>query len=403
MTPDRRTVVSGLLVALALGATLRGLWLTSDPPTHGAVGIVWHDEGAGVHNARNRVLWGVWRTDAWNPVYIAPVFTAARVRRLSSRSASARGRRASCHFRIGTPLAVAALGIGLAGGRRAPAALCGGAVLLSTNYVFVMWNRAALMESTMTACIVGAWACYAVAVSRPMVGIAAGVMATLAWFSKAAAAFFVAAITLDALGNSSLARSTRVQSALRLPAPSATARSGSTGDLVGAWPPAPLVIVALSRPPHWADYRFYNWQMSVTRKPSYTLQCNRRPCVVASVCPGIPDTDVAVGRRGGARHGRRCRSLAERIAARAAARPLVAGRISGAGGTRRRQRAPLRHARSGVDSALDVAGRAQEWRACLAAIPKPVAGAAAGNVLRVSRRWHRLYESCGSRMFSQGT
>ena len=21
--------------------------------------------------------------------------------------------------------------------------------------------------------------------------------------------------------------------------------------------------------PHWADYRFYNWQMSVTRKPSY--------------------------------------------------------------------------------------------------------------------------------------
>ena len=42
----------------------------------GSVGIVWHDEGAWVHNARNRALWGTWRTDDWNPVFIAPVFTA---------------------------------------------------------------------------------------------------------------------------------------------------------------------------------------------------------------------------------------------------------------------------------------------------------------------------------------
>jgi 4-amino-4-deoxy-L-arabinose transferase-like glycosyltransferase len=267
MTPDRRTVLSGLLVALALGAILRGLWLTSDPPTYGAVGIVWHDEGAWVHNARNRALWGVWRTDAWNPVYIAPVFTAAEY--VAFRA-----------FGVGTwqarvvPLAsglfaVVALGIGLAAavGRRAAVA---GAVLLSTNYVFVMWNRAALMESTMTACIVGAWACYAVAVSRPRWGFAAGVMATMAWFSKAAAAFFVAAIALDALATLVAARSTRVQWALRLPASSATARGGAQATLWGLAASA-LLIVALFVVPHWADYRFYNWQMSVTRKPSYTL------------------------------------------------------------------------------------------------------------------------------------
>ena len=29
-----------------------------------------------MHNARNRALWGTWRTDDWNPVFIAPVFTA---------------------------------------------------------------------------------------------------------------------------------------------------------------------------------------------------------------------------------------------------------------------------------------------------------------------------------------
>ena len=31
------------------------------------------------------------------------------------------------------------------------------------------------------------------------------------------------------------------------------------------------VIAALFVLPHWRDYQFYNWQMSVTRKPSYDL------------------------------------------------------------------------------------------------------------------------------------
>jgi hypothetical protein len=31
------------------------------------------------------------------------------------------------------------------------------------------------------------------------------------------------------------------------------------------------LVAALFVLPHWADYRFYNWQMSVTRKPSYDL------------------------------------------------------------------------------------------------------------------------------------
>ncbi|HEY7474491.1 MAG TPA: hypothetical protein VH679_05730, partial [Vicinamibacterales bacterium] len=66
----RRAFVAGLLAVLVVGTTLRTLWLRADPPTTG-VGIVWHDEGAWVHNARNRALWGAWRTDEWNPVFIA--------------------------------------------------------------------------------------------------------------------------------------------------------------------------------------------------------------------------------------------------------------------------------------------------------------------------------------------
>ena len=75
---SRRTFLVWLLVILATAATLRTLWLHADPPQISVtgVGVVWHDEGAWTHNARNRALWGVWRTDDWNPVYIAPVFTA---------------------------------------------------------------------------------------------------------------------------------------------------------------------------------------------------------------------------------------------------------------------------------------------------------------------------------------
>ena len=40
-----------------------------------SVGVVWHDEGAWVHNARNKAIFGSWRVDEWNPLFIAPVFT----------------------------------------------------------------------------------------------------------------------------------------------------------------------------------------------------------------------------------------------------------------------------------------------------------------------------------------
>ena len=37
------------------------------------------------------------------------------------------------------------------------------------------------------------------------------------------------------------------------------------------WPSAAPCVLAFFVVPHWTDYRFYNWQMSVTRKPSYDL------------------------------------------------------------------------------------------------------------------------------------
>ena len=262
------SLVTTVLIVLAAAAALRCAWLTADPPTQPAVGIIWHDEGAWVHNARNRALWGTWRTDEWNPVFVAPVFTALEYGAFRA-------------FGVGTwqartvpvasgLLAVVFLYAGLAAlaGRRA--ALIGGA-LLATNYVFVMWNRAALMESTMTACIVASWAAYAFAERRPAAGLLAGAAVVLAWFTKAAAAFFVAALVLDAATTMILSWSARARRLSGLDEPSAAAFRAACWTLGGVTA-AGAVILAAFVLPYWSEYQFYNWQMSVTRKPAYTLR-----------------------------------------------------------------------------------------------------------------------------------
>ncbi|MCC7007871.1 MAG: glycosyltransferase family 39 protein [Acidobacteria bacterium] len=249
----------GVVAVLVLAAVLRTSWLRADPPPAAAVGIVWHDEGAWTHNARNRVLWGVWRTDNWNPVFVAPVFTALEYGAFSAFGVGLWQARtvpvASGLVAIGCLM----IGVGLLRGRRA--ALAGGA-LLATNYVFVMWNRAAMMETTMTACLVAAWAAAAAAERRAGWAAVAGACAALAWFTKAAAAFFVAALLLNA--------------ALML-LPSPRLASSPAARRAAWWTLAGLaltfaVIGLLFVLPHWTEYRFYNWQMSVTRKPEYSVR-----------------------------------------------------------------------------------------------------------------------------------
>jgi 4-amino-4-deoxy-L-arabinose transferase-like glycosyltransferase len=192
---SRRFWILTVVAIFAVGVTLRVLWLRADPPVT-SVGIVWHDEGAWTHNARNLALWGQSRTDNWNPVYIAPIFTALEY---GSFRAFGVGTWQARVVPVVSGLAAIVLlmaGLNAIGGRKA--ALVGG-ILLATNYWFVMWNRAALMESTMTAFLVAAWAAYALAERRPWWGLVAGTCAALAFFTKAAAAFFVAAMALDAL------------------------------------------------------------------------------------------------------------------------------------------------------------------------------------------------------------
>jgi 4-amino-4-deoxy-L-arabinose transferase-like glycosyltransferase len=253
-SPSGRQFRFWLIAMVLTAAALRLLFPAADPPWQSTVGIVWHDEGAWVHNARNKALFGSWSLDQWNPMFISPVFTALEYGSFALFGTGVRQARLVPEG-LGC-LSVLLLGLGIArvAGRRAGLIA---AALLATNYVYVMWNRAALMEGPMTAFMVASWFCYAQTTSSLRWGWGTAVFALLAYFTKAAAAFFVIAIAVDAVATLAL-RSRH----------SPRDRSAATTTVV-ALLVCGLISLAAFVVPHWQDYWFYNVQMSVTRKPSY--------------------------------------------------------------------------------------------------------------------------------------
>lgn len=266
-TPDisPRRFAAALAIVVLLAATLRGLFPAADPPWRTTVGIVWHDEGAWVHNARNKALFGQWRLDEWNPGFIAPVFTGLEYVSFSVFGVGLR--QARLVSQSAGVLSVLLLGLGVArvAGRRAGLVA---AALMATAYVHVMYSRAALMEASMVAWLVAAWYALARAERAPAWAFAAGLLAWLAFFTKASAAFFLVGLGgLSAIAILESWVATRSLAAV-LRDPRARAPLWTCAGLtVGA-----AVALAVFVVPHWTEFRFYNWQMSVTRRPSYTVR-----------------------------------------------------------------------------------------------------------------------------------
>jgi hypothetical protein len=113
----------------------------------------------------------------------------------------------------------------------------------------------------MTAFIVASWYCSTRAAAHPPWGAAAGTFAILAFFTKAAAAFYIGVVGLNAVLTLWLTRGHDADAADRRAA----------FWTIGGVSVAALAVLAGFVLPHWTEYRFYNWQMSVTRKPSYDL------------------------------------------------------------------------------------------------------------------------------------
>ena len=287
---SRSRFAAALTAIVLLAIVVRGLFPAADPPWQSTVGVVWHDEGAWTHNARNKALFGEWRQDEWNPVFIAPVFTALEYASFKAFGVGVRQARLVSEAAGVLSVILLALGVRRLGGDRA--GLFAGA-LLATNYVYVMYDRAAIMEALMATFIVASWYCSTRAERSPRWGALAGVMATLAFFTKAAAAFYLGALGLVAIlsllppkggshrregkGGSSETgeEGGSDQTGEGGSHESGAARAGP-GRAAALWTLVGLgftfgLIAAVFVLPHWRAYHFYNWQVSVTRKPSYDL------------------------------------------------------------------------------------------------------------------------------------
>jgi 4-amino-4-deoxy-L-arabinose transferase-like glycosyltransferase len=253
----RAQFAAALFAILALGLLLRTLYPAADPPWRSTVGVVWHDEGAWTHNARNKALFGAWRQDDWNPVYIAPVFTALEY--ASFKAFGVGVRQARLVSEIAGLISVLLLALGVRRIAGPVAALIAGA-LLATDYGYVKYDRAALMEALMVAFIVSSWYCSTRAERQPAWGAIAGVCAVLAFFTKAAAAFYIGALVLGVVASALRRKNLR---------PGGGSYLTSSVWTIGGLAAATALIAIFFVIPHWSDYQFYNWQVSVTRKPSY--------------------------------------------------------------------------------------------------------------------------------------
>ncbi|HEX6210154.1 MAG TPA: glycosyltransferase family 39 protein [Methylomirabilota bacterium] len=245
-----------LALVLLLAFALRVAFPLADPPWREPIGITWHDEGVWAHNARNKALWGGWRQDEWNPMFVSPVFTGLEY--LVFAVAGVGLWQARLVSMIAGALSVLGLAIGLrARADRAPAAAAG-ALLLAVNYTWVMYGRVALLEAAMVALLVAAWAWYARARSWQG-GLAAGLLALLAFFTKASAAFFLVALGLDCLWTLAPAwrrgRWTPV-------GPAEVTAAATLGTLAAGTALAIAIFVA----PYWDEYAFYNLQVYGARR-----------------------------------------------------------------------------------------------------------------------------------------
>ena len=265
---DERTYRVCLFLVAAVAILLRGLFPLADPPWQVPVGIVWHDEGAWTHNARNMALFGTWETDRWNPMYLAPVFNALEYVSFRIFGVGLWQARLVSEVLGFTSVLLVAGAVRRAAGRTA-GAMAG--ALTATSFAWVMWNRAALLETTMVVPMTAAlYACARAdrtAGSRAAAwGALASAFAVAAFFAKAAAAFFPVALVLVAV--SGLYDSWRDRSRGGRPPFALNAHTGVMLGLTAAAVVAAVVFVI----PYWTEFKFYNWQMSVTRKPSYTWE-----------------------------------------------------------------------------------------------------------------------------------
>lgn len=187
----------GLALILIVAGTLRVQHIKADPPAlipavSGSAGI-YFDEGIYCHNARNKILYGRWITDEWNPiVYNAPLtllyFLAFKLFGVSIVTVKA----LSVLFGL---CGILLFFVGLRTYLGPPHAL-GLTALFALDFYSVMYNRIGLLENFSSLCFLASFALFAVSRGRPRMSFFLGMTTTVAALSKYLFAFFPIAAAL---------------------------------------------------------------------------------------------------------------------------------------------------------------------------------------------------------------
>ena len=187
----------GLALILVIAGALRLQHIRADPPLllpsiSGSAGI-YFDEGIYCHNARNKVLFGRWITDEWNPiVYNAPLtliyYLGFRLFGVSIVTVKGINILFGC---LGILLFHAALRAYLSS-RQALAVTA----LFALDYYGVMYNRLGLLENFSSFCFILAFTLFVRAKGRRTMAFFLGLTVTLAALSKYLFAYFLIAALL---------------------------------------------------------------------------------------------------------------------------------------------------------------------------------------------------------------
>ncbi len=183
---------AALVLLLLFAALLRCQHVKADPPrilpaVSGSAGI-YFDEGIYCHNARNRILFGRWITDEWNPlVYNAPLtavyFLAFKLFGISIVTVKA----------VNIVFGLLAILLFHAGVQRylARGAALALTALFAFDFVFLMYNRLGLLENFSALCLLLGFYLFVLAEERRWPAFALGVTAAMAALSKYLFAYFL--------------------------------------------------------------------------------------------------------------------------------------------------------------------------------------------------------------------
>jgi len=200
MAKKRLPTALWLSLILLLAAGLRLQHLRADPPRllatlEGSAGI-YFDEGIYSHNARNKLLFGTWVSDEWNPyIYNAPLtgiyYLAFEIGGISIATVKVM----TIIFGL-VGLIVFFLSVRDRSGRKAALALT---LLFSLNYYWLMYNRIGLLENFAALCCLISFYFFGHGRERAAFMFAAGFFVALTVMSKYLFAYFLIAATIAVL------------------------------------------------------------------------------------------------------------------------------------------------------------------------------------------------------------